>query len=125
MFEGLGLEVEVVNVDQLAALELLKRGEIAAVLSVAAKPVAVVSNFDGEGRFHLLQTQYADSLADRYFPATLTHNDYPKLVPEGKTVNTLAVGTILAGYNWPESSDRYDRIARFIDAFFSKFDHFL
>ena len=125
MFEGLGLEVEVVNVDQLAALELLKRGEIAAVVSVAAKPVAVVSNFDGEGRFHLLQGRYADALADRYFPASLTHKDYPKLIPDGTTIDTLAVGTILAAYNWPEASDRYGRIARFVDAFFSKFDSFL
>jgi hypothetical protein len=39
-------------------------------------------------------------------------------------VNTISVGTILACYNWPENTDRYRRIARFIDAFFSKIDEF-
>ena len=123
--KGLALEVEAINVDQPTAFDLLKRGEIAAVVSVAAKPVSVVANFDGGDRFHLLHVPYVDELADRYFPATVTSKDYPKLVEDGATVNTLSVGTVLAAYNWAENTDRYKRIARFIDAFFSRFDEFL
>jgi len=40
-------------------------------------------------------------------------------------VGTLAVGSILAAFNWPEGSDRYRRLERFVDAFFSRFDEFL
>ena len=40
-------------------------------------------------------------------------------------MNTLAVGTVLGAYNWPAKTERYKRIARFIDVFFSKFDEFL
>ncbi|HKG84435.1 MAG TPA: TAXI family TRAP transporter solute-binding subunit [Beijerinckiaceae bacterium] len=101
MFKGLGLDIEAVNIDQAAAFDLLKRGELAAVVSVAAKPVAVVAGFDPGERFHVLPVPFVDVLADRYFPATLTAKDYPKLVPEGATVNTLAVGTVLGAYNWP------------------------
>src|SRR5215213_4807313 len=54
MFKGLGIDVQVVNVDQPTALDRLKRGDLAAVVSVAAKPVAVLSDFDGRDRFHLL-----------------------------------------------------------------------
>ncbi|MFL5232203.1 MAG: TAXI family TRAP transporter solute-binding subunit, partial [Microvirga sp.] len=125
MFKGLGLDIEAVNIDQSAAFDLLKRGELAAVVSVAAKPVAVVAGFDPGERFHVLPVPFVDALADKYFPATLTAKDYPKLVPEGATVNTLAVGTVLGAYNWPAKSERYKRIARFIDVFFSKFDEFL
>jgi uncharacterized protein len=39
-------------------------------------------------------------------------------------VNTLAVGTVLGAYKWPPKTERYNRIARFVDAFFSKFDEF-
>lgn len=124
MFKGLGIDVQVVNVDQPTALDRLKRGDLAAVVSVAAKPVAVLSDFDGRDRFHLLPVPYVPALADRYFPATLTHQDYPKLL-SGSTINTLAVGTVLAAYNWSEKSDRYKRIARFVDAFFSRFDELL
>lgn len=125
MFEGLGVQVQVENFDQPTALQMLKRGELAAVVSVAAKPIAVVSSFDGGGRFHLLETPFADALADRYFPATISGDDYPNLLPKGQTVKTMAVGTILAAYNWPQKTDRYERIARFVEAFFSKFDEFL
>ena len=64
-------------------------------------------------------------LSDKYFPATLRHEDYPRLIAAGNTINTLAVGTVLGAFNWPEKSERYKRIARFVDAFFSKFDNFL
>ena len=43
---------------------------------------------------------------------------------EGVTVSTLAVGTVLGAYNWPLKTERYNRIARFVDAFFSKFEEF-
>jgi hypothetical protein len=46
----------------------------------------------------LLPVPYVPALAERYFPATLTHQDYPKLV-SGSTINTLAVGTVLGAYN--------------------------
>jgi uncharacterized protein len=125
MFDGLGIKVEVINVDQPTAFDLLRKGEIAAVVSVAAKPVAVVAAFDGAERFHFVNVPYGEALADKYYPATLTAKDYPKLVRDGDTVNTMAVGTVLGVYNWPEKSDRYKHIARFVDAFFSKFDAFL
>src|SRR3982751_1055107 len=125
MFEGLGVKVEAVNMDQPAALRLLQSGELGAVVSVAAKPVAVVATFEGGAeRFHFLEVPYPEPLQRNYLPATLTHDDYPRLVPQGESVNTIAVGTILACYNWPENTDRYRRIVRFIDAFFSKIDEF-
>jgi uncharacterized protein len=124
MFKGLGLEVEAVNIDQATALDHLKQGELSAVVSVAAKPVAFVAGFDPAERFHILPVPFVEALADKYFPATLTSKDYPKLVQDAATVNTLAVGTVLGAYNWPPKTERYNRIARFVDAFFSKFDEF-
>ena len=125
MFKALGIEVQIVNLDQPASLDLLKRGELAAVVSVAAKPVAVLSSFEGGDRFHLLPVPYVEAVAAQYFPATLAHEDYPKLVPAGPKIETLSVGTVLGAYSWPENSERYRRIARFVEAFFSKFDEFL
>lgn len=124
MFERAGIAVEAVNVDQATALDMLRKDELAAVVSVAAKPVAIVSSFDGEGRFHLLDVPYGAAMAPNYYPAQFGDSDYPKLVSKGRTVGTLAVGTILGVYAWPEKTERYARIARFVDAFFSKFEQF-
>lgn len=124
MFRELGIAVEAVNVDQPTALEMLRKGEIEAVVSVAAKPVAFVAGFDPEDRFHLVQASYPDTINEAYVPATLTRADYPKLV-SGEPVETLAVGTILGVVNSPKGSARYERLARFVDAFFGQFDKLL
>jgi uncharacterized protein len=124
MFRLLGLTVDPINVDQPTALELLKKGEVAAVVSVAAKPVAVVAGFDPGDRFHFVPVPYTETIADKYVPASLTGADYPRFVQNDGNVKTLAVGTVLAVYSWARGTERHTKIARFVDAFFSKIDQF-
>jgi TRAP-type uncharacterized transport system substrate-binding protein len=121
VFELLGINVEGLNLDQPTALQMLKRGEIAAVVSVAAKPVATLANFVADGRFHFVEVPYNEKVAEFYFPASYANTDYPNLVEKGAIVNSVAVGTILGAYNWSPGSDRYGRLAHFTEALFSKF----
>jgi hypothetical protein len=66
---------------------------------------------------------FARTLTDDYLPTSLTHNDYPDLIPAGQSVETIAVGAVLFTYNWPKTAgDRYQRIERFVEAFFPKID---
>jgi uncharacterized protein len=92
---------------------------------VAGRPVRAIAEFQSEGRFHLLPIPFEGEIAETYFPARFSNTDYPRLVDEAKPVETLAVGSLLAVFNWPENSDRYNRVRRFVDAFFSRFDEFL
>src|SRR3954451_14438386 len=62
MFQGLGITVDPVNVDQPVAMRLLQSGELAAVVSVAAKPVSVVASLDNPDRFHFLEIPYPEPL---------------------------------------------------------------
>src|SRR4051794_11388948 len=80
MFQGLGITVDPVNVDQPVAMRLLQSGELAAVVSVAAKPVSVVASLENPDRFHFLEVPYPEPLQRNYFPATFSHEDYPRLV---------------------------------------------
>ena len=41
---------------------------------------------------------------------------------KGAKVDALAVSTVLMVYNWPPESERYRRVARFVDALFSKIE---
>jgi TRAP-type uncharacterized transport system substrate-binding protein len=124
MFRGLGVDVDAVNVDQASAIQQLKRGDLAAVVSVAAKPVSVLAGIDDEAGLHLLSVPYPSTLADRYYPAELASADYPKLISAEGKVKTLAVGTILAAVNHPKSSERYHRLRRFTEAFLERFEEF-
>ncbi|MFH6787345.1 MULTISPECIES: TAXI family TRAP transporter solute-binding subunit [Methylobacterium] len=125
MFRGLDIAVTAINVDQPTAFTMLQKGEVDAVVSVAAKPVSVVAGFDPGDRFHLVKVPYPGSISDAYVPATLTSTDYPKLVDGAGPVETLAVGTILGAYNHPKGSERYRKLERFVEAFFGQFDKFL
>ena len=55
-------------------------------------------------------------------PATLTSGDYPQLIPQGEDINTIAIPTILAAFNWPKGSDRNKRVARLTEYLFSRLD---
>ena len=44
----------------------------------------------------------------------------PTFIPQGQEVETIAVPTILAAFNWPKGSDRYKRVARLTDYLFSR-----
>jgi len=125
IFERLGIEPEFTTYDQAASYERLRSGEIQAAVYIAGRPVRAISEFKSEGRFHLLAVPFEGELAETYLPARFSATDYPSLVEAGRDVETLAVGNILAVFNWPTGSDRYRRVERFVNEFFSRFDEFL
>ena len=96
---------------------------------------------DGGGGVHHLQAGRclsfagAWSLASSFFRLITTGNskittfllyleasDYPNLIKQGERVSTIAVPTVLVAFNWPTRSNRYERVARFVDYLFSRID---
>jgi TRAP transporter TAXI family solute receptor len=124
VFERLGLKANFVYIEQRIAMEKLKKGEIDAVIVVGGKPYKSVSTFTNDGRFHLVTVGYASPLQGDYLPARLTSADYPNLIADGEAVDTLAVPAVLAAYNWSPNSERYRKLATFVDAFFMKLPSF-
>ena len=122
--DRLGMKANWVYIEQRIAMEKLKKGEVDAVIVVGGKPYKSVSNFNNDGRFHLVKVDYDRPLQADYLPATLTAKDYPNLIAEGESVDTIAVPALLAAYNWAPNTDRYRKIANFVDAFFTKFPQF-
>src|SRR6185295_18554001 len=110
-----------VYIEQRIAMEKLKNGELDAVIVVGGKPYVSVTTFKNDGRFHLAGVEYSKPLQIDFLPATLTSNDYPNLIAEGETVETIAVPSVLAAYNWSPDTERSRRLALFVDAFFTKF----
>ena len=119
--DRLGMKANWVYIEQRIAMEKLKAGEVDAVIVVGGKPYKSVSNFGNDGRFHLVKVDYEKPLQGDYLPATLTSKDYPNLIAEGEKVDTIAVPALLAAYNWAPNTDRYRKLAVFVDYFFTKF----
>lgn len=124
IFEALGIKAQEINVGQADGFLKVKSGEIAATILIAGKPSGSFSKFKLEPGMKLLPMPYVPALESDYFPAQLTHEDYPNLIEKGRAIETIAVGAVLAVYNWPRDTDRYRRVAKFTDAFFDKIDEF-
>ncbi|WP_024508308.1 TAXI family TRAP transporter solute-binding subunit [Bradyrhizobium sp. ARR65] len=122
IFSRLGIDVDKTFIPHPAALELMKRGEIAAVVFVTTKPVdAFVKGKWGDG-FKFLPVEYGPKFEDYYLSSYLEATDYPGLIAKGERIATISVPTILAAFNWRPDSPRYRRVARFVDELFGHFD---
>jgi len=125
LLETLGVKVEERHFGDSDAIAKLKSGELAGVVMIAGKPLPVARGLQDLKGVKLLSVPYGPALEADYYPATLTHEDYPSLVGAGQTVDTVAVCAVLIAFNWDKDSDRYKRVARFVDGFFGNFDAFL
>ena len=119
VFERLGIHANFAYIEQRLAFEKLKQGEIDAMIWVQGKPSKFSITIKDEN-FHLIPVDYAKSLQPDYLPAQLTSEDYPNLIAKGERIDTIAAPAVLAAYNWTPNTERYRRLARFVDAFFAK-----
>jgi TRAP transporter TAXI family solute receptor len=124
VFDILGIESEPTAFDQGLALEKIKSGEIAATVYVAGKPVQLLQNISSEDGFRLLEVPPTPELLEVYLPARFTPEDYPAMIATDQQVKTIAVSAVMAVYNWKTTSDRYEKVANFIESFFQNFDAF-
>jgi TRAP transporter TAXI family solute receptor len=124
IFNRLNIKVTEVNMGQADAVEALKRGEIAATILIAGKPTGSTARIKAADGFKILPVAYAKALQDDFLPAVLTHEDYPDLIAPGQKVDTIAVSCVLIAYNWDKGTDRYQRISRFVEAFFPRIADF-
>ncbi len=131
VFNDLNIPVQRTNYDNDEALKRLKAGDISAMIILTGAPQVTLSTVKKEDGLHFLPLDQASvpsrgagDLFTHYLPAELTHEQYPKLIDEGETVPTIANRALLVAYAWPEESQRYKRLAKFVDAFFSRIDQF-
>jgi TRAP-type uncharacterized transport system substrate-binding protein len=122
VFERVGVHPELVFINNTLALEKMKTGEIAAIVSTGGKPNDLFIKLNPEPGFHFLPVEYDQKFADFYIPCPLSHDDYPQLIPAGETVDTLCMSAVLAVYNFPKRSDQARRLDRFIQYYFERFD---
>lgn len=120
VFNRLNIKVDEVNLAQAEAIEKVTSSQIAASVLVSAKPVAAMAGLTAEHGLRFLPVPFAKQLQDDYLPGVLTSEDYPGMVPEGDSLETIAVGAVLIAYNWPKGSEPYRRLEDFVGRFFSK-----
>jgi TRAP-type uncharacterized transport system substrate-binding protein len=112
--------------DDARSIQKIIDGEADAYIVSTGKVFPLARNMiKNENRaLHLVPIPYDRRLQDLYLPTTLSSEEYPNLLSPGETIETLAASQLLVTFNWPENSERYKKVARFVDAFFAKIDEF-
>src|SRR5262252_3582578 len=126
IFSRLGLKAQFDYwTDDARAIQKLIDGESDAYITSTGKIFPLARAIKNEDRrLHLVPIPYDPRLHDLYLPTTLSGEEYPNLLGPNEKIETVATSVLLASFNWSEDSERYRRTAKFVDAFFSKFDEF-
>src|SRR5246127_3590508 len=122
IFSRLGLDVEQTFIPHQVALEQMRKGDMAGGVVITPKPVDAFVRGRWDPGFKFLPIPYDSKFEDYYLPSSLEATDYPNLIKPGEQVATISVPTALVAYNWPPGSNRYERVARFVDHLFSRID---
>jgi TRAP-type uncharacterized transport system substrate-binding protein len=122
IFSRLGIDIEKTFIPHQVALQQLRKGEIAAVVFITAKPIDAFTRGTFDPGFKFLPVPYDSKFEDYYLPAVLESTDYPALIRSGEGIRTIAVPTALVAYSWTPGSNRYQRVARFVDYLFNRVD---
>jgi hypothetical protein len=124
IFSRLGLDVSKTFIPHPVAMEQMKRADsdMAAVVFITSKPIDPFLKGKWEPGFKFLPVPYDTRFEDYYLPTMIEATDYPNLVAPGERIDTIAAPTILTAYNWPEKSDRYRRVSRFVEHLFGRID---
>jgi TRAP transporter TAXI family solute receptor len=124
LLDTVGIKANVEHEKQINGVQELKRGEIAAIIHVGGAPIPLFADIPADSGIHFIPVAFSQALAQTYLPAQFTHDRYPSLVAADAPVPTIAVGDVMAVFAWQPGTERYTKVSRFVDAFFSKFDQF-
>jgi hypothetical protein len=94
---------------------------VAAMVYVAPKPSELFSGMKPEPGFHFVPVPYTKEFMDYYYPSALKTEDYPSFLPPGSSIDTIAVPSVLAAYNWKPGTERGERVNRFVETLFRNF----
>ncbi len=124
ILKALSIDVQPVYLSAADAIKQLTSGELDAAIVIGGKPAPLMTAIQQAKGLKLIPIPYESHLEDDYYPATLSHQDYPDLIPPGDSVETVAVCAVLITFNWTKDSERYRKVEKFVDAFFTKFQEF-
>jgi TRAP-type uncharacterized transport system substrate-binding protein len=122
VFQRLGINVEQVNIDQPTALQKLQSGQVDAIARVIPKPIDFFAKIPQNSGLHLVNIPFTKTFEDLYTLGEFTKQEYPNLLQGQDRIDTIAVPAVLAVFNWPKNTDRYNRVERFIQYLFSRWD---
>lgn len=120
IFRALRIAAVPVSYTTAQAIEKVRSGEIAATMHVGPRPSPLIRQLGASDGVRLLSVPTIPGLKKLYKQTTFGHIDYPNLIPQGETRDTLSVETILAAYRWKKPNERSEKVDKFVRIFFDR-----
>ena len=121
VFEANNISPAPLYLEHEEAAELLKRGELDALVYVGGKPAHAFDGISHKDKVHFLDVEYLPALQVNYLPAIITPEDYPNLVAPDESVGTIGVSYVMAVHGRPRVPERFRVMSRFVERFLSSF----
>ena len=125
LFSRLGVTANQTNEPLPEALDRLAAGKVDAVVVLGAEELPALSDFGGDGRFHIVAIPWSPTLEPVYAPAHVTAADRPNLVSATNPVETVGEPMALIALDAAPGSPRADALGRVARVFFDNYDGFL
>jgi len=125
LFSRLGVTANQTNEPLPEALDRLAAGKIDAVVVLGAEESPALSDFGGDGRFHIVPVGWSPTLEPVYAPAQVTAAERPNLVSPTDPVETVGEPMALIALDAAPGSPRADALGRVARLFFDNYDGFL
>jgi len=122
ILKTLGVEIDEVNLTIPDGIEQMRTGKIYATACICSVPIPAYRSLSSDLGFRLLEVPYIAEHEASYLPASLSGETYPNLIAKGSKVQTVGSPLVLTTYSWAPGTDRYRKIEKFVNAFFSNFD---
>jgi TRAP-type uncharacterized transport system substrate-binding protein len=122
VFRLLGIRVEEVNLAIPDSVQQMRTGQIYASACVCSVPIPAFASVGKDMGFKVLEVPYVAALEESFLPASLSNELYPNQIEKDSKVRTIGTQLLLVTYNWTPGTDRYRKVEKFVEAFFSNFD---
>lgn len=118
LFKKLEIPIIPVNSPRTEAIRQLIAGMSDAAVIVEPQPSPVIEELAQQSQLHLLPVPMADGMADLYSPALINAKSYGTLL-DGGNVESIAVSSLIAVFDWPKNTERYYAMKKFSSALFA------
>jgi NMT1-like family len=125
LFSRLGVTANQTNEPLSDALDRLSAGKVDAVVVLGGEESPALSDFGGDGRFHIVPIPWSPALEPVYAPAQITAAERPNLVNPTVPVETIGEPMALVALDAAPGSSRADGLGRIARIFFDSYDGFL
>jgi NMT1-like family len=125
LFSRLGVTANQTNAPLPEALDQLAAGKVDAVVVLGAEESPALTDFGGDGRFHIVAVPWSPTLEPVYAPAHVTAADRPNLVSPSEPVETVGEPMALVALDAGPGSPRADALGRVARVFLDNYDGLL